>query len=148
MKTTGRIALYCPASDVLDAKRTFLSALHSSDSFEHILEEKVDQLPKLNKTEKITKFKTLPGQISSDQHSKSFSNEYKSNALPKNSQIRSNSGTVFAQPHFPPYPSGKTRQRSLSDEEMDDNFEERMTRPGAERPRQAYSEHFNVPIAV
>ena len=98
IKTTGRIVLYCPVNDVYDAKKTFVAALTSSDSFENLIETSPKIERSLTQQSKPEKFRTLPNKRFPHKHSNSFSNT-NFNSL-KHQKLRSNS-TIMQEQRYP-----------------------------------------------
>ena len=133
VKTTGKIALYCPSNVVEEAKKTFLAALHSKESVEDFVKSRMRSKPGFYNllSKKDAKSNTLPN----EQHSPSFSSgNARTNSL-KNPQIRSNS-TVLPQNIYSSHPRDRNQQEVYSDDGIiESNYDDKITRPAVPRTR-------------
>ena len=121
VKTTGQIALYCHASEVIKCRRTFLSSLHSKESFDDFTTTKKSSKSQFYKQpfNKKGKPKTLPN----GKHSQSFSNGSVNTSSLKKHQIRSSS-TILPKHIDPSHSRSKSRQETLSDDGIVTQFSE------------------------
>lgn len=94
VKSTSRIVLYCPVEILADAKDTFLSAVHSNDSFEDFMHSKArSETSTLSIRKKTKESRSLPRKHNFDKQSRSFSNSKVVSDSVKRNQIKSTSTT-------------------------------------------------------